>query len=126
MRVGDHVLGVIAEQVVGRPRHQHAGGEQPLLELAQPRFAAAIGVRDQRAHVHAALHRGRQRLLDLVAIEPEDEDVDLLAGGLDRLDDRHDAGLGLDDQFHGVYFGTLSFGFLVPLDRALAFRHRAP
>ena len=43
-----------------------------------------------------------------------------LARGLDRLDDRHDAGFGLDDEFHGVYSGHLVLGFLGPLDRALA------
>ena len=86
-RVDDHVFRVIPQQVVGGPRHGNARGQQPLLELAQARFAAAIGVGDERAHDDAALHGRGERLLDLVAIEPEDEDVDRLLRGLDRLDD---------------------------------------
>ena len=47
--VRNHVLRVIAQQVVGGSRHRDAGREQPLFELAQSALAAAIGVGDERA-----------------------------------------------------------------------------
>src|SRR5204862_5738764 len=56
--------------------------------------------------VDAALDRGVERLLDLDAIEPENDDVDRLPGFPDCLHDRLDAIVGLNDQLH---FGFVFF-----------------
>ena len=101
-RIGDQELRVIANQVVRGSRHGDAGGEQPLFELAQPRLAAPVGVRDQRTDGDAALDRGGQRFLDLVVVETKDEDIDRLSRELDDPDDRRDACLRLDDELHSV------------------------
>ena len=74
--------------------------EQAQLELAQALLAAAVGVRDQRTHHDAARHGRFERLLELDAIEAEDDDVDRLPGLRDGLHERRDAVVGLDDQLH--------------------------
>ena len=76
--VDDHHLAVIARQIVGGARDRDPGIEQPQLELAQDLFAAAVGVRDERADDDAARDRRLERLLELDAIEAEDDDVDRL------------------------------------------------
>ena len=82
--------------------------EQPHLELAQVLLAAAIGVGDERANRDAARHRRGERLLQLRPIEAEDDDVDRALRALDRLQQRREALVGLDDQFHG-YFALFFF-----------------
>jgi hypothetical protein len=74
--VDHHHLAVIPRQIVGGARDRDAGVEQPQLQLPQDLFAAAVGVRDQRADDDAARDRRFERLLELGAIEPEDDDVD--------------------------------------------------
>ena len=98
--VGHHEFAVIAQQIVGGARDGDPGGEQTLFELAQAVFAAAVGVRDERADAHAALHRGRQRAFDLIDVEAEDADVDGFLGFADRLHDGHHASIGLNDELH--------------------------
>ena len=100
---------MIARQVVGRSRDGDAGREQPHLELAEVLLAAAVGVGDERADRHAARDRRRQRLLELRAIEAEDHDVDRLLRALDRLQERRQAVVGLDDEFHSGYFALFFF-----------------
>ena len=94
--VGDHVLGVIPGQVVPGARHRDARGEQALFELAKRALPAAVGVRDHRRHRDATLNRIGQRLLDLVAIEPEDAHRHRRAGPADGPDDGNDARFGLN------------------------------
>ncbi len=74
--VDDHHLAVIARQVVGGARDGDPGVEQLQLELAQALLAAAVGVRDERAHDDAARDGRLERLLELGPVEPEDDDVD--------------------------------------------------
>ena len=81
-----------------------AGVEQPQLELAQDLLAAAIGVRDQRADDDAARDRRLERFLELDAIEPENHDVDGLLRVADRLHQRRQAVVRLDDELHFVLF----------------------
>jgi len=59
-----------------------------------------VGVGDECGHRHAPLGGVLQLSLDLGTIEPEDDDVDALLGLLDRRDERRDAVLRLNEQFH--------------------------
>ena len=120
--VDDHHLAVIARQIVGGARHGDAGVEQPQLELAQALLAAAVGVRDQRPDHDAARHGRLERLLELDAIEAEDDDVDRLPGLTHRFQQRGEAVVGLDDQLHGVAStdSLLLRLLLFPLDREVA------
>ena len=74
--VGDHVLGVVADELVAGTRHGDARLEHALFEFAQPALTAAIGMGDEHADADAALYRSGERLLDLLAIDSEDRDVD--------------------------------------------------
>ena len=96
--IDDHVLAVIADELVAGARHRDARFEHALLEFPQPALAAAIGMGHQHANADAALNGGGERLLDFLAIDPEDRDVNAPAGTFDRLDDRCETGLWLDDQ----------------------------
>ena len=100
--VDDHHLAVIADKVVGGARHGDTGLEQRQFQFAQALGAAAIGVRRQRAHAHAAGDRGRERVGNLEPIEAKDEDVDALLRLPYRRDDRGDAGVRLYDEFHSA------------------------
>jgi hypothetical protein len=59
-----------------------------------------VRVGDQGRYRHAALGGGLQRLLDLDAIEAEDDDIDLLPGLLDRRHEGADSGRRLNEKFH--------------------------
>jgi len=102
--IHDHHLAVVAGEVVGGAGHGGAGLEEPQFELAQLLFTALVGVGDERADHDAASDCGMQRLLDFLAIEPEDDDVDRLLGALDRHQERRDAVVWLNDEFHGYFF----------------------
>ena len=64
--------------------------------LVPPRLVCAVSARTRTPRATAAV----ERVGDLDAIEPEDQDVDALLRLLDGGDDRRDAGVRLDDQFH--------------------------
>src|SRR5204863_9565310 len=93
-------LAVVADEVVGGAGHGDAAFEQLHLELAERFGAAAILVRGQRADVYAARHSGLERPRDFLAIESEDQDVDAFARVLDRVANRCDAGVRLNDELH--------------------------
>jgi hypothetical protein len=63
--IHDEQLVVVADEVVGRPRHRDAGVQQAHLEFAQALFAAMVGIGDERRDRHAALGRRLQCRLDL-------------------------------------------------------------
>ncbi len=114
--VSDHVLGVVTQEVVGSARDADAGREEPLLELAQPVFAPTVGVRDQRTDADASLDRRSKRALDLIDVEPKDAHIDRFLGFADRLNDRHDTRVWLDDEFHYLPFAVgFSFHSTAPL-----------
>ena len=98
--VDDHHLAVVADQIVGSPGNRDARLEQLHLQLAQVLGAAAIGMRRQRAHVDAAGDGRLERARDLKPVEAKDEQVDRLRGLLDRVHDRCDSVVGLNDELH--------------------------
>ena len=73
-------LRVIADELVAGARHGDARLEHALFEFSQPALTAAIGMGDQHADADAALHGGGERLLDLLAIDSEDREVDRSGG----------------------------------------------
>jgi len=87
---------------------RYFGVEEALLELPEARRAAAVDVRDESPHLDAAGDRGPKGVLDLLAIEAEDADVDRRARLPQRGDDGAQARFGLDDGLHGLrsYFGS--------------------
>jgi hypothetical protein len=92
---------VITHEVIGGARDGDTSLEQLQLELAQLLVAAAVGVGGQRPDVDAALHGALQGFGNRVVVEPEDQDVDRPPGALDRLDDRRNARIRLNDELHG-------------------------
>jgi hypothetical protein len=98
--VDDQQLAVVAHHVVRGPRQGHADFQQPALQLAQLALAAAVGMRDERAHRHAAADGSGNRLLDRIEVEAENDDVDALLGAVDRLDQRSDTVVRLNDDLH--------------------------
>ena len=54
----------------------------------------------ERPDADTAGDGGLERARDLVAVQPENQNVDGSGCLLDRRDDRDDAGVGLDDELH--------------------------
>src|ERR1700704_3485861 len=54
----------------------------------------------ERTHAHAPRHRCLERVNDLHAIEPEDQNVDRFTRLLDGCDDGGDASIWLNDELH--------------------------
>ena len=78
--VDDHVLAVVADELVAGARDGDARLEHALLEFSQPALTAAIGMGHQHANADAALNGGAERLLDLLAIDSEDREVNGTGG----------------------------------------------
>jgi hypothetical protein len=61
-------------------------------------------VRDERAHRHTPRDRRLERFLQLRAIEAEDHDIDGPGGPLDRVEQRAQTVVRLDDEFQAAPF----------------------
>ena len=101
--VHDHHLAVVARQVVGGPRHRGAAPRAAAARACAgssrpPLLVCAISARTTTPRCD----RGVERLLDVGAIEAEDDDVDRLLRFVDGPDDRRDAVVRLDNQLHFV------------------------
>ena len=107
--VDDHHLAVIANEIVGGPGHGHPGRQQPQFELSQDLVAAGMGVGDEGANGDAAADGRFEGPGNLLAVEAKNENVDGLFCLLDGRDDRSDAGVGLNDEFH-TFMADLSPG----------------
>ena len=107
--VDDHHLAVVARADRQRSGHRDAGLEQPHLELAQILLSAAIGMGDQRADDNTSGNRSLERLLELRAIEAEDDDVDRLLRAFDACTSGARPVFGLDDEFHSVLLCLVLF-----------------
>ena len=71
------------------------GGEPP-----QNLVPAAVGIGHQRLHRNAAFNGLEQCLLNLRAVQPEDENLDTLLGLADRRKNRLKTGLRLHKKLH--------------------------
>src|SRR6185369_17444262 len=80
LTVHDHHLAVVTHQVSGGSSDRHTARQKTHFQLSELVLTAAIGERDQRMHKESAFHGVNQRTFDLIAIEPEDHDLDRLLG----------------------------------------------
>jgi len=74
--IHDEHLVVVADQVVGRPRHGDPVAEEPKLEIAKELLARPVRVSDERVNTDAARHSVAERLLELRQVAAEDRDAD--------------------------------------------------
>src|SRR5436190_980824 len=100
--IDDHELAVIADEVVAGAVDRRAGAEQTLFELPQSPRSAFVGVGDERMDVHAARDGRVQRVLDVVAVESEDDQLDAALRAPDRGNQRCDAVPWLNQQLHAI------------------------
>ena len=66
---------MIANEVVFRAAHRHAGFEQTEFELPEPLLAAPVGMSNERAHHDPAGDGCSQFFLEQVEVESKDDDV---------------------------------------------------
>jgi hypothetical protein len=95
--IDDHVLAVIANQIVRRAGYRNAFVEQAHFERAQFAFPAPVFVGDAGVNGDAAFDGANESRFDFLAIEAENGDLNVTLGVIDGVDQGLDAISGLNE-----------------------------
>ena len=91
---------MIADQVVGRPRHRDSVGKKSHLQFAQDFFSPPVGVGDECVNKDTAFGGVHHGTFQLSSIETEDHHLDALARLFDATHKCGNTVAGLDQKFH--------------------------